>query len=60
MYNKIGYITSTLFKTAYYNVFSTFDMFKVSILTNDVFKISSKGITRMVETKIDNNSNNAR
>ena len=29
--------TSILFKTAYYNVYSTFNMFKVGLLTKDVY-----------------------
>ena len=37
VYDKKGFNTSYLFKTAYYNVYSTFNVFKVRLLTKDVY-----------------------
>ena len=34
---KKGFSTSILFKTGYYNVYSTFNMFKIRLLTKDVY-----------------------
>ena len=37
VYDKNGLNTSILFKIAYYNVYSTFNMFKVRLLTKEVY-----------------------
>ena len=60
VYDKKGFNTSYLFKTAYYNVYSTFNVFKVSLLTKDVYLISYRKYYKNIITKNQNNSNNVR
>ena len=60
MYDKKRFDTSILFKTAYYNAYCTFSMFKVRLLTNNVFSIIFKKYNKIVITKNRNNSSNIR
>ena len=55
VYEEKGFNTSIFFKTAYYNVNSTFNMFKFGLLTKDVYLISC---TKYYKNIINNKWNN--
>ena len=60
MYVKKGFNTSVLFETAFYDVYSTFNMFKVGLLTKEVYKHSCTKNYKNIITKNRNNLNNVR
>ena len=51
MSDKKGFKTSILFKTAFYHVYSTFNMIKVRILVKDVYQISYKKYYENIKTE---------
>ena len=51
VYDKKGFNTSILLKTAYYNVYCTFNMFIVLLITKDVYKISCLKYYKNIITK---------
>ena len=56
MYVKNWFNTSVLFETAFYDVYSTFNMFKVGLLTKEVYKHSC---TKNYKNNITKNPNNS-
>ena len=60
LYKKKGFNTSILFKTAYYNVYSTFNMFQVRLITKDVNLIRCTKYFKIIIIKSRNNSNSVR
>ena len=46
MYDKKGFNTSILFKTANYNVYNIFNTFKVRLLTKDFIKLAVRIINQ--------------
>ena len=55
-----GFYTSTLYETAFYNVYATFNLFRVRLQTKEVYKHSFTKNYKNIITKNRNNSNKVR